>query len=311
MPRVSIVIPAYNAEAYLPEALASVEAQTYSDWEVIVADDASTDGTVQAAQARGERFKVLTGAINEGPAAARNRALEVASGELLSLLDADDLWLPTYLERTVQLYDDSLARGLRPGIVTSDARLLTPEGFLPRTYMELMGFPAEVTVERMLVSNQIYVSALAPRALVDEVGRFCAEIFGTEDYDLWLRIVERGYDVVFVDEPLAVYRLRPASVSSNLARMARSLQSTYRRALERGTLTPRQRRIALRQLRLQRALEQVGLLRSERGDGRLPLGRLLRALPLFARVAVENPDRWGAALRVLAGRGSPLAQVGK
>lgn len=311
MPRVSVIIPAYNAQEYLAETLATVEAQTYRDWEVVVADDGSTDGTVAVAEAFGYGFKVLRGAANQGPAAARNRALRAATGDLLAFLDADDLWLPPYLERMVQLYDDASAQGLRPGVLTCDARVLGPDGYFRETYWELMGFPADVTLERMLVSNPIFGGALSPRAVVDDAGGFCPELFGTEDYDLWLRLVELGYAVVAGREALTVYRLRTASVSANLARMARSLQLTYRRALDRGRLTPRQRRIALRQLRLQRALEQVGLLRSERRAGGRPLARLLRHVPLFIRVAAENPDRWQVAVRALAGRGSPLSQVAK
>jgi glycosyltransferase involved in cell wall biosynthesis len=311
VPRVSVIIPAYNAEPYLAETLASVMAQTYADWEVVVADDASTDRTIETAAAFGERVKVLRGTSNEGPAAARNRALAIATGELLVLLDADDFWLPTYLDRVLRLYDESRARGVRVGIVTCDARILGPEGYFRQTYMELMGFPREVTVTTMLVRNPIFGGSLVPRLLVAEAGGFCPELFGTEDYDLWLRILERGYCAVATREALTVYRLRPASVSGNLVRMARSLQVTYCRALERGALTPRQQRIARRQLRLQRALEQVGLIMSERRAGDQSFARLTRHIPLFLRVAAENPDRWVSAARVMAGRGLPLSQVVK
>lgn len=309
LPRVSVIIPAYNAEAYLAETLASVEAQTYQDWEVVVADDCSTDRTVEVAEAFGDRFTVLRGTANEGPAAARNRALAASNSELIALLDADDLWLPAFLDRTVRLYDEHGARGDRVGIVTCDARLLGPGGFLPQTYAELRGRPRELSLSRMLLSNQVYGSVVLPRALVEQAGGFCPDLFGTEDYDLWLRVLELGYGIVASREALAVYRLRPASVSSNPARMARSLQLTYRRALERGHLTPRQVRIAARQLRLQRALEQVGLISSERpGIGHL-VTVIARNVPLFLRVAAENPDRWLATAQILAGRGSPLSQV--
>jgi hypothetical protein len=177
--------------------------------------------------------------------------------------------------------------------------------------MELNATPNVATVSAMLVSNPIHAGALTSRALVDEMGGFCTELFGTEDYDLWLRIVETGYQLVLTSEPLYVYRLRRASVSTNLTRMARSFQLTYIRALERGTLTRRERRIAQRQLRLQRALEQVGLMVTEPDGRRVSAARGVRHLPLFVRVAVENPDRWAAAARTLIGRGSPLAQVGK
>jgi glycosyltransferase involved in cell wall biosynthesis len=309
MPRVSVVLPAYNAEQYLAETLSSVEAQTYGDWEVVVADDASTDNTVETAEAFDGRFNVLHGTSNEGPAAARNRALAAASGELVALLDADDLWLPTYLDRIVGLYDESRARGIRVGIVTCDARILGPDGYLAKTYMDLNGFPSEVTLTGMLVSNPIFVGSLVPRSLVGEAGAFCPELFGTEDYDLWIRILELGYRVVATREALTVYRLRPESVAGNLVRMARSQQLTYHRALERGKLTPRQRRMARRQLRLQSALEQVGLIVTERRSGGRPFARVARDIPLFLRVAAENPDRWLSAARVLVGRGSPLSQV--
>jgi glycosyltransferase involved in cell wall biosynthesis len=311
VPRVSVIIPAYNAEPYLGETLASVEAQTYRDWEVVVADDCSTDGTVDLAESYGERVTVLRGTTNGGPAAARNRALAVASGELIALLDADDFWQPTYLERTVELYDESRSRGTRVGIVACDAYLLRPEGLLPQTHADLMGSPEGVTLERELVINRIFGGALFPRAVLDETGPFGEECFGTEDYDLWLRILELGYQVVATREPLTTYRMRSTSVSTNVSRSAHFMQVAYRRALERGRLTPRQRRIARRQLRLQRALEQVGLITADRRAGRLPVVRALRFTPLFLRVAVENPDRWLSTARILTGRGSPLSQVTK
>jgi glycosyltransferase involved in cell wall biosynthesis len=311
VPRVSVVIPAYNADPLLAETLASIEAQTYNDWEVIVADDASTDGTAGVVESFGGRFRLVRSEVNEGPAGARNRALAAARGELVAFLDADDLWLPAYLERTVRLYDESCAQGMSVGIVSCDAMLLGPEGHHERTYMELNGFPCPVTVAAMLVKNVVPPCALTRRSLVDEVGGFCLELFGTEDYDLWLRIMEAGHEVISTPEPLVVYRIRPGSVSTDLSRMARSLQATYLRALGRGALSPQERRIAERQLRLQRALEQVGLFAADRRQGRSAVARAVRKLPLFLRVAVENPDRWGTAARTLAGRGSPLSQVGR
>jgi glycosyltransferase involved in cell wall biosynthesis len=306
MPRVSVVIPAYNAEAYLDETLASVREQSYDDWEAVVADDGSSDRTAEIAESFGDRVTVVRGASNEGPAAARNRALAAASGELVAFLDADDLWAAGYLSRMTQLYDDE-RRGEKVGIVACDARVLGAGGFLAETYLQLMRAPREVTVASMLVSNTIFVSgAVVPRAVVDEAGGFCAELFGTEDYDLWLRILELGHRAVTTREALSIYRLRGGSVSTSSTRMAQSFQLTYKRALERGRLTPREQRIARRQLRLQRALEQAVTLVSARSWARLAL-----SLPLLIRVAAENPDRWPAAARLVTGRASPLSQIAK
>jgi len=314
VPHVSIVIPAYNAEQYLGETLASIRAQTYDDWEIVVADDGSTDRTIEIAESFGfgARLRVVprTGEIR-GPAPARNRAIAAATGELVAFLDADDLWLPTYLERMVTLVDEGRAKGLRVGIATSDARLLGPEGFLPKTFWQLQGAPRNGNLARMLVANRILVTSVSTREAIDEAGGYCVDLFGPEDYDLWLRILELGYRVVETSEALTVYRLTPASVSTDLARMARSLQVTYERALERGRLTPRETRVARRQLRLQRALEQVGLIVAERRAGRSVARGAARSAPLFLRVAVENPDRWLPTIKILTGRGSPLSQVGK
>jgi hypothetical protein len=148
-------------------------------------------------------------------------------------------------------------------------------------------------------------------ALVNELGGFCPQLFGTEDYDLWLMILERGYHVQVSPDALAVYRIRPASVPGNLVRMTRSFQLTYERALERGALTPRQQRIAHRHRRLQQALEQVALIGVEWRAGGRALRLLVGGVPLFLRVAVENPDRWLPTMRILVGRGSPLLQVTK
>jgi glycosyltransferase involved in cell wall biosynthesis len=310
VPRVSVIVPAFNAERYLPEALASVARQTYRDWEVVVADDASTDRTVELAAGFGDRFNVLRALVNGGPAAARNSAIEASHGDLLAFLDADDFWHPDYLQYQVGLYDESGAARRRVGLVACDARILAADGYRSATYMDVVGFPGEVTLTRLLSSNSIYVSALSPRAIVNEVGGFCPALARGEDYDLWLRILEAGYRVVANRRPLAVYRLRETSLSSEVGAMARDLQLAYRRALERGQLTQRQRRIVRRQLRLNRALEEAVSISATRGDGGAHHGRrVLRSLPLRVLVQLENPDRWRDLTRRGLGRPSRLSAL--
>jgi glycosyltransferase involved in cell wall biosynthesis len=295
MPRVSVIIPAYNAERYLADALRSVKAQTYQDWEVVVGDDGSTDRTVEIAAAFDGRVKVIRAEKNAGPATARNHAVAQASGELLALLDADDLWLPEFLQHQLSLFDKNQARYGDVGVVACNARVLGPDGFLDGTYAEHVGAPAEVTLPRLLKGNFIYVSALSPRAVVDEAGGFCPEIFGAEDYDLWVRVVELGYRVVATDRVLATYRLSPESVSADSASLARATQKVYRRALARGNLSRRERSIARRELRLQRAVERIG-------RSGLSLRTLVASAPLFALVALEHPTRWRTYARMLRRR---------
>jgi glycosyltransferase involved in cell wall biosynthesis len=294
MPRVTVIIPAHNAERHIGEALQSVARQTYSDWEAVVADDASSDDTAGVVATFAPRAKLARSDRNLGPADARNLAISQASGELLAFLDADDQWLPDYLEQLVRLYDESSqAAGDGVGIVACDAFLLEDDGRPAGTYAERFGSHEAVTLTSLLKANSMLVCSLAPRAVVEEVGGFSNETFGTEDYDLWLRIVERGYQVVKTRKPLVVVRLaREGSVSNRLGGMARSFQATYRRALARGNLTPAQSRLARRQLQFYEAVEQLAAFLDDRGDGREgAYRRLFLNLPLFFSVVVRSPHR--------------------
>src|SRR5262245_52780416 len=105
MPLVSVIMPAFNAERFIQESIESALAQTLADIEVIVADDASIDQTsaIVAKLARGDsRIRLLAAERNSGPAAARNRAIEAASGRYISFLDSDDRWLSHKLERQIE-----------------------------------------------------------------------------------------------------------------------------------------------------------------------------------------------------------------
>jgi glycosyltransferase involved in cell wall biosynthesis len=304
-PRVSVIIPAYNARAWLAETLDSVIAQTYDDWEAIVADDGSTDGTGDLAASYHPRVKCVRNERNLGIGGARNLALANASGELVALLDADDLWLPEYLQRQLARYDDAVASGEKVGIVCCGATRLGPEG--PQ---ESVHSQNPITLTALLRGNTIFVSAIVPRVLIDRLGGFATDCLGTEDYDLWLRILEAGHTVVVVDEFLAFYRVGDATVSANAAGMARAMQTTYRHALERGRLGVRQRAVARRELRWQRLIELRADATGRRArTGRLPVIAIARAAPLGARVMLERPELWlrGLGLVAVSLRGGPEA----
>jgi glycosyltransferase involved in cell wall biosynthesis len=312
MPRVSVIIPAHNAAAVLAETLESLIAQTYADWEAIVVDDASEDDTAAVATGRDPRILCVRSERNLGPAGARNLALAHAQGELVALLDADDLWLPHYLARQLARYDVARSRGEDVGIVCCDAYELYPSGTAENTYSARAGWTDEVTLTSLLRCNTIFVSALAPRSVIAEVGGFSTECFGSEDYDLWLQILESGHTVVTTHEPLAIYRVADGSVSANVLGMARTLQTTYRRALARGRLNALQRVIARRELRLQRLVElweEVALSRSE--TSQLPWRALTSGIALGVRVVLERPARWSKWLRILMAivQGAPAAGV--
>lgn len=301
MPRVSVIIPALDAEAYIRETLGSVVAQGFEDWEVVLADDGSADATAEIAAAYDPRVRVVATPGRLGPAGARNAALASAAGELVAFLDADDLWMPRYLEHQVALYDRESASGGAPvGIVCCDALVRTPEGDERKTFLQRFpGYGEQPTLESTLHQNRIYVSALVPREAGEEVGWFDPDLFGTEDHDLWIKILETGRRAVLTTEVLAIYRHAPGSVSSNVARQALNDQGTLRRALARGRLNAQQQRIAARELRYHEVRAAV----AEAWQAHRPLA-VARQLPAGVALAMRDPARVRGWVRTLAGRRS-------
>lgn len=296
MPRVSVIIPAHDAAAYLPDALASVKAQTYPDWEILAVDDGSTDDTWSILEQAGPRVRTLRNPRAAGPAAARNRALAEATGELVAFLDADDLLLPRFLERQTVCFEAARGGGRRVGLVACDALLRDGDRYDDHTYLDQFSDGRRpLTLERVLRRNRIYVSALVPRAVGEEVGWFDPELFGTEDFGLWLKILEQGFDAILNPEPLAVYRRRAGSISSDIARQGANNRRTYELALSRGRLTPRQARIARSAIRYNRAMEAVAGARFSAAGTR----SLVRLVPLLVWVSLTNPRLWSQWVAVL------------
>jgi glycosyltransferase involved in cell wall biosynthesis len=250
VPRVSVIVPAYNSSATIGAAINSVTGGAYEDFELIVCDDASTDDTAGLIETiEDQRVRLVRSPENGGPASARNHALRHAAGELVAFLDADDRWLPGFLAEQVALYE----REAPVGIVSCDAWLVDEDDKRVGRHSDIVGSGTDLT--SMLRANRVFVSALCPRAVIEEAGGFSTECFGSEDHDLWLRILENGHRLVHNPEPLALYAAAVAGISSSAAQMGRTEQATYRRALERGRLTQKQRRIARAKLALAESAE--------------------------------------------------------
>ncbi len=216
MPRVSIIIPCYNHAHYLPDALNSVLAQTYTDWEAVIVDDGSTDNTREvAAQFTDPRICYIY-QENQGLSAARNTGIRAAQGQYLAFLDADDEWAPLFLERSIsvlRVQEQDVA-----GVVTGNLFIDHEGNALPRAGgrgVTLQQFPI-----RLLEGGFFPVHSVLVRTdCVQEAGLFDEGLTSLEDWDLWLRIVKRGYTFQSVSEPLARYRVYPGSMSTNAARM--------------------------------------------------------------------------------------------
>lgn len=321
MPRVSVIIPAHNAAPFIEQTIESVVEQTYADWEVVVVDDGSSDGTWDLLQAAGPRVRSFRRETAGGPAVARNLALSKATGELVAFLDADDLLLPRYLESQLARYEEATrnsgsedaprARRGEVGLVTCDARILIGDEYAPYTHLErIPDRDSPITLERVLRRNPIYGACLVPTSVGEHVGWFDPELFGTEDFGLWIKILEAGYRAVLNREVLAVYRRSPGTVSSNLASQGVNNRRAYVLALQRGRLTAGQRRIARRAIRYNHAMEQVALARFGDSRGWSCAMRLLRRTPLLARVALGNPRLWPEWIELLrTGRAKDAAEL--
>lgn len=221
MPRVSVLLTCYNHARFLPEAVRSLQAQTFRDFEVIAIDDGSTDGERQMLSEFAEDldwFKVLLNEQNVGTYGSLNRALAEASGELIAIFNDDDLWASTKLEAQVKLMDAEPAVGL----CYTDGQFIDAQG-APMAGEPLgFGFPREGLKEPLLdlvYANKIIASSvLVRRSCFDAVGHFDEAYFGSGDWEMWLRIAER-FGFGFVPLKLTMYRVHGENASHQLERI--------------------------------------------------------------------------------------------
>jgi glycosyltransferase involved in cell wall biosynthesis len=236
-PTVSVVVAAYNVAPYIGETLDSLVRQTYTAYEAIVVNDGSTDETERAVEPFRDRI-VYVRQENRGPAAARNTGLRRARGRYVALLDGDDVWLPEYLEKLVALLEaDPTIDLIQPNAVYFGSSPLAGR---------LCGDPTRphvpATFERLLtLQTSIFISCIFKRQLAIAVGMFDEAVpRGVEDFDLWLRMAQRGARFAYTPEPLVKYRKRGGSVSSDEVRMRRNAIRVYEKWLADPSLTPRQ-----------------------------------------------------------------------
>jgi glycosyltransferase involved in cell wall biosynthesis len=218
MPTVSVIVPAYNAARFVVASLESVVNQTFSDFEVIVVDDGSTDETaalVQPFARRDGRFRLMH-RPNGGIAAARNTALTEARGEFIALLDSDDLWMPVWLERQLGILRH------RPDIGVLSANCLNLGSSADGKPLKPVGHGAIIDLtllDLIRFEDSVCIQSVFRRAVPDAIGWFDASFRSSEDYDFWLRAAAGGFRVSFNPTPLGYYRRRPDSVSSDLGVM--------------------------------------------------------------------------------------------
>jgi glycosyltransferase involved in cell wall biosynthesis len=202
MPKVSIIMNCYNGERYLQAAIDSIFAQTFTDWELVFWDNASTDNSANIVKAYGDRrIRYFRGERNVPLGEARKLAMEQVTGEWIGFLDTDDLWYPQKLTRQIAaLSDDSHI------VCYSGIDEIRPDGTLIRTISPL--YATGWMFEHQLMQYDInMVSPLIKRKVLDEhILMFNPEVTASEEYNLFLRVIVHG-SVAAIEEPLAAMRI--------------------------------------------------------------------------------------------------------
>jgi len=231
-PRVSVVIPVYNCAHYIQEALESVFAQTFTDYEVFVVNDGSPDTPeLEIVLAPYKERIVYIRQENHGPAAARNAAIRRARGEYVAFLDSDDTWYPQYLSCQIsRLEADSL------DLIYSDALLFGDSHFDGLTFMQVLPPRGSVTVEGLLTSKCSIITSgtVVRKQTIVELGGFNERHELVEDFDLWLRMAAGGYRMYYQSDVLVRHRLHAGSLAHNPIRMLEkgiAVVDEYRRSL--------------------------------------------------------------------------------
>ena len=218
MPKVSVVIPTYNYAQYIKEAIDSVLVQTHKDCEIIVVDDGSTDDTKGVVSQCGPDVKYIY-QKNQGVSAAKNIGIRNSEGEYIAILDSDDLWLPSKIEKQIRLFEANSGLGL----VYSDGLVFGEER--PWDDFSLggnMNFYRGRIFDKLILGNFIpSTSALIKRDCFDKVGLFDINLGVCEDWDMWLRI-SLHYEVDYVDELLVKRRKHRGSLVTKVEVMEES-----------------------------------------------------------------------------------------
>ena len=226
-PRVSVIIPSYNHERFLGQAIDSALSQTLRPHEVIVVDDGSTDGTAAVLSRYGDRIQAIRQA-NSGVSAARNAGVARSTGDLLAFLDADDEWRPQKLELQVQAWQADPGLGL----VHCGVEDIDGDGQPLREHAQgLSG--TDVAAAMLLFRGPTILGGgsgvLIPRAVFDTAGGFDLRLSTSADWDLYYRIASQ-YPIAFVPAPLLRYRLHGSNMHGNVRAMEHDMLLAYQKA---------------------------------------------------------------------------------
>ena len=220
---VSVVMPAYNCERTIAEAVRSVQNQAYKNWKLFIIDDCSADRTIVIAQelaGSDSRITVLLNPTNQGVGRTRNRGVSEAKTEWIAFLDSDDLWKPVKLEKQINLISENPEANI----------VFTGSGFIDTSGNRLdyiLHVPERISRKELLKQNLISCSSVLVRKDLLLKHPMPEKGFLHEDFATWLSILDEEPYAYGIDEPLLIYRLSGHSKSGNKMKAARMNWNTY------------------------------------------------------------------------------------
>ncbi len=215
MPKVSTIIPTYNSSAFIERAVGSVLRQTFTDWELLIVDDGSTDDTVELVTKfikQDSRIKLFRTPQNSGgPALPKNIGIENARGEYVAFLDHDDEWLPEKLAKQLKVFEDS--KDLRLGLVSCYVNVI--DNKKNKILYKYNRFYIKDNLNKIINSNYVYScsSVMTKLSILKIVGSFDTNLKISDDWDMWIRISKAQYSFGLSPEYLLNYFVHNKNVS--------------------------------------------------------------------------------------------------
>jgi glycosyltransferase involved in cell wall biosynthesis len=258
-PTVSVIIPTYNRAGMLKEAIDSVLAQDFTDFELIVVDDGSTDDTPRILRAYGSKIRVIR-QPNQGVSAARNRGIAAASGRFIAFLDSDDLWLPCKLAIQIDFFKknpDALICQTEEIWIRNGVRVNPKE-----RHRKVSGMIFEQSLDLCLVSPS---AVMARAGLFDRFGLFDENLPACEDYDMWLRVSCRC-QIYLIHTPLIIKRGGHADQLSRQPTLDKYRIQAIKKILDSNVLTVDQYKAGVNVLKEKCAIYAAGCRKRGRKD---------------------------------------------
>lgn len=272
MPRVSVIIPTYNCERYLGRAIESALKQSYTDHEILIVDDGSTDNTGDLLDRYGSKIRHFRQS-NRGVSAARNLALSHATGEFIAYLDADDMWYPQKLESQVAFLDIQKQCGLvhtEVSVIDEDDHIVhrcfndETQRFIPQ------GHCLADMLRRCHIQT---LTVLERRECVNRAGLFDERLPIAQDYQHWIKVALEGFAIGYLPDPLGKYRWRHGSLMGNQRRFLEDLVVIYESLLEENRIIQNDEGDMLQIVSQELFLKHCQLAYLERAGGKYGLAR--------------------------------------